>query len=244
MTTRDLTDIVGLSSLFYAFFREIFMADEKNVSVSRAKVSPVRKAVSAVLLLIVSIVGFIELRASLGHRMSGQALAARANDGEFTDLSLAEATGLLKMATEATVEKRTLDTVYRYEWYSLLRPLIGQQNPQITIVASNDEKPMALAFTTADEPAPVEVTDSQNSVSSPSPMPGGSDMMGPGGAMGSAPVESAGSRQRPEMEESDGSASPPASDSPAPAATPEATPPAETPSSEAPPADASASSGS
>lgn len=221
------------------------MADEKTASVSRAKVSPARNAASVVLLLIVGIIGFIELRAALGHMMSGKALAARAPDGEFTDLPLAEAVGLLKMAPAPVIENRGLDSMYRYEWYSVLRPFIGKQSPQITIVVSNDEKPMALAFTTADEePAPAPVPAAPGSASSPSPMPGG--MMAPGGGPGSGTGEGADGRKRPEMEESDESAVAPETDSvstPAapPAAATETPEPTATPAADAPAADPAAS---
>jgi hypothetical protein len=156
-----------------------------------------------VLLLIVGVICVIELRAGLGQMLSGKALAARSNDGEFTELSLDEAVGLLTMAPQATVETRHLDSIHRYEWYSVLRPLIGQQNPQVTIISSNEEKPMALAFTTADEePESAPVPASAGETSSPMADPGGmmGAGMGAGGGMRSAPNEDAG-RKRPEMEE-------------------------------------------
>ncbi len=179
------------------------MADKKTVSGSGAKVSPARTAASVVLLLIVGVICVIELRAGLGQMLSGKALAARSNDGEFTELSLDEAVGLLTMAPQATVETRHLDSIHRYEWYSVLRPLIGQQNPQVTIISSNEEKPMALAFTTADEePESAPVPASAGETSSPMAGPGGmmGAGMGPGGGMRSAPGDDAG-RKRPEMEE-------------------------------------------
>lgn len=220
------------------------MADKKTASVSRAKVSPARNAVSVVLLLIVAIIGAIELRAALGQMMSGKALAARAPDGEFTDLALDEAIGLLKMAPAPVIENRGIDSMYRYEWYSVLRPLIGKQSPQITIVVSNDEKPMALAFTTADEePVPAPAPGAESPASS-SPMPGG--MMGPGGGPGSGNSEGADGRPRPEMDESDESAAAPETDSastPAapPAAATEIPEPSATPAADAPAADPAAS---
>lgn len=217
------------------------MAEKKTVSVSRAKVSPARTAASVVLLLIVGIIGFIELRAGLGQMLSGKALAARAPDGEFTDLPLDEAVGLLKMAPAPVIENRGIDSMYRYEWYSVLRPLFRKQSPQITIIASNDEKPMALAFTTADEdPAPAAAPGAEDRTTAPSPMPGG--MMGSGGGPASGTGEGADGRQRPEMEESEEPAAAPGSDSastPAapPAAAAETPEPTATPAADAPTAD-------
>ena len=222
------------------------MADKKTVSGSGAKVSPARTAASVVLLLIVGVICVIELRAGLGQMLSGKALAARSNDGEFTELSLDEAVGLLTMAPQATVETRHLDSIHRYEWYSVLRPLIGQQNPQVTIISSNEEKPMALAFTTADEePEPAPVPASAGETSSPMAGPGGmmGAGMGPGGGMRSAPGEDAG-RKRPEMEEAAEPAEPtraaePASTEPASAEGP-STEPASTEAVSSPPAAADA----
>ena len=223
------------------------MADKKTVSGSGAKVSPARTAASVVLLLIVGVICVIELRAGLGQMLSGKALAARSNDGEFTELSLDEAVGLLTMAPQATVETRHLDSIHRYEWYSVLRPLIGQQNPQVTIISSNEEKPMALAFTTADEePESAPVPASAGETSSPMADPGGmmGAGMGPGGGMRIAPNEDAG-RKRPEMEESAEPAEPtraaePASTEPASAEGPSTEPASTEAVSSSPPAAADA----
>lgn len=223
------------------------MADKKTVSGSGAKVSPARTAASVVLLLIVGVICVIELRAGLGQMLSGKALAARSNDGEFTELSLDEAVGLLTMAPQATVETRHLDSIHRYEWYSVLRPLIGQQNPQVTIISSNEEKPMALAFTTADEePESAPVPASAGETSSPMADPGGmmGAGMGAGGGMRSAPNEDAG-RKRPEMEETAEPAEPtraaePASTEPASAEGPSTEPASTEAVSSSPPAAADA----
>lgn len=223
------------------------MADKKTVSGSGAKVSPARTAASVVLLLIVGVICVIELRAGLGQMLSGKALAARSNDGEFTVLSLDEAVGLLTMAPQATVETRHLDSIHRYEWYSVLRPLIGQQNPQVTIISSNEEKPMALAFTTADEePESAPVPASAGETSSPMADPGGmmGAGMGPGGGMRIAPNEDAG-RKRPEMEETAEPAEPtraaePASTEPASAEGPSTEPASTEAVSSSPPAAADA----
>ena len=128
------------------------MADEKPKLATGPKVSPARTVASLILLLIVGVICAIELRAGFGQMMSGKSLAAKSNEGEFTDLPLEEARGLLSLSPSERTEERGPDTYYHYEWYSLLRPLMGQQNPKLTIVASNGEKPMALAYFASDEP--------------------------------------------------------------------------------------------
>lgn len=213
------------------------MADEKPKSSTGPKVSPARTVASLILLLVVGVVCVIELRAGFGQMMSGKSLAAKSNDGEFTDLTLEDARGMMSMAPSETSENRGPDTYYHFEWYSLLRPLMGQTNPKLTIVATNEEKPMALAFFASDEtdsvaksaPSAEETTESGSEASGM--MSGG--MGGPGMGMGGGPG-SGGKNKRPPMEDE-----PASSESPAPLenSEPSETPAAETPVGETPAAD-------
>jgi hypothetical protein len=127
------------------------------------KVSKVRTIVSLVLLLVVGVVCVIELRAGVGHWMTTRALKAKCNDvGEFQNLSLEEAQSLIRFSTSVKQETTFADVTFRYGWYSLLRPLMGEENPGLTLVASGGEKAMALSFH----------TDSEQDPDSPSPVPG------------------------------------------------------------------------
>lgn len=216
------------------------MADEKPKSAPGPKVSPARTIASLILLLIVGVICAIELRAGFGQMMSGKSLAAKAKDGEFTDLSLEEARGLLSLAPKETKEDRGPDSYYHYEWYSLLRPLMGQQNPKLTIVATNEEKPMAMAFIATDEPDVVLSPDAKDSGAGAAPpgmiggMGGGMGMgmggMRPGGGPGGNGPDGngpgGGLSSRPPLEEQ-----PESSEAPAPA---ETSAPAEPPTGEAP----------
>lgn len=216
------------------------MADEKPKSVAGPKVSPARTVASLILLLVVGIVCAIELRAGFGQMMSGKSLAARSNEGEFTDLSLDDARGMMSLAPTETSENRGPDTYYHFEWYSLLRPLMGQTNPKLTIVATNEEKPIALAFfasseeDSADRPSSQTgaATESGAGAGGPGMMGGGMRGPGMGMGMGSGPGGGGGSNKRPPMEEE-----PASTDSPSPDAAPvpsENTTPSETPVSETP----------
>jgi hypothetical protein len=217
------------------------MADEKPKSATGPKVSPARTVASLILLLIVGVVCAIELRAGFGQMLSGKSLAAKSNDGEFTDLSLEDARGMMSLAPTETPENRGPDTYYHFEWYSLLRPLMGQTNPKLTIVATNEEKPMALAFFASDEVDSIaksvpSIDGSADSGVEASGMMGGS-MEGPGMGMGSGPDAGGAKSERPPMEDE-----PVSSDSPSPAedpapsenSTPSETPAAETPAGDAP----------
>lgn len=222
------------------------MADEKPKSATGPKVSPARTVASLILLLIVGVVCAIELRAGFGQMMSGKSLAARSNEGEFTDLSMEDARGMMSLGPKETSENRGPDTYYHFEWYSLLRPLMGQKNPKLTIVATNDEKPIALAFFASDEadsparPAPQtgNATVSGAGAGGPGMMGGG--MGGPGMGMGGGPGGGDGKNKRPPMEDE-----PAATDSPSPAEAPapsENSVPAEANASETPAANAPAPS--
>ena len=225
------------------------MADVKPKSATSPKVSPARTVASLILLLVVGVVCAIELRAGFGQMMSGKSLAAKSNDGEFTDLSLEEARGMMSLAPEETIENRGPDTYYHYEWYSFLRPLMGQTSPKLTIVATNEEKPMAMAFFASDEIDSIAKTapsidGTANSGVEASGMMGGGmggpGMGGPGMGMGGRTDTGGGKSERPPMEDE-----PVSSDSPSPAETPapaENNVPADAPASETPAGDAPAPS--
>lgn len=211
------------------------MAEEKKKAPAGPKVSPARRAVSAVLLLAVGSVCVIELRAGIGQMMSGKALAAKSNDGEFTDLTLEDARGMLSFAPKETVEERGPDRMHRFEWYSLLRPLMNQKHPNLSIIASTEEKSMALAFTTVDEEP--EPADTGIPAPPPSGGPESEGMMGGMGGMGRSPggmspggAEPGGDAgtKRPEMEDeaAPADAAPAGTEAAAPAETPAATEPA------------------
>ena len=210
------------------------MADAKPKSATGPKVSPARTVASLILLLIVGVICVIELRAGFGQMLSGKSLAAKSDDGEFKDLSLENARGMMALAPTETSETRGPDTYYYFEWYSLLRPLMGQKNPKLTIVATNGEKPMALAFFASDE------TDSINQ-SAPSMEEatssgaGGPGMMG-GPEMGSAPGGGGNSNRPPMEDEPASSDSSSSTEAPTPSenSTPSEKPAAETPVGDAP----------
>lgn len=224
------------------------MADEKPKSATGPKVSPARTVASLILLLIVGVICAIELRAGFGQRMSGNSLAAKSDDGEFKDLSLEDVRGMMSLAPTETSEIRGPDTYYHFEWYSLLRPLMGQTNPKLTIVATNDEKPMALAFFASDEadsaarsaPQTGEASESGAGAGGPGMMSGGMGGPGMGMGMGGGPGDGGGQNKRPPMEDEPASTdSPSPTEAPAPSenSTSSETPAADTPVGDAPAAE-------
>ncbi|MEY3176216.1 MAG: hypothetical protein RLZZ436_4130 [Planctomycetota bacterium] len=160
------------------------------------KVSPARTIVSLILLAVVGVVCLIEMRAGLGQYLSGkklkQALGSEDSAATQKTMKFAEAKALLSMGpTEEMVRETPYEKVYRYSWYSFLRPLIGEQNPQIFISASAGEEAIATGFFTSDDEQPGAGYVYQNppggaSGGSPPPLPlppmGGAG--GPGGPGG------------------------------------------------------------
>ena len=124
------------------------------------KVSPARTIVSLVVLLIVGTVCVIELRAGLGQYLTGKALTAKQKvdpqngAGVFEQLTMDDARSLVKMfPTESVHRDDENEIVYRYQWYSMLRGLIGEKNPEIYISSSKGEPQMAQTFFTDGEEA-------------------------------------------------------------------------------------------
>lgn len=111
------------------------------------KVSPTRTIVSLVLLGVVGVLCIIELRAGLGNYLTGQAFKKNSVEGGFTDKSLAQVEELVSFGPKKEVVEDSGEIVtYRYQWYSLLRGLIGERSPEIYVVASGKENPKALSY--------------------------------------------------------------------------------------------------
>jgi hypothetical protein len=162
------------------------------------KVSPARTIVSLVVLAVVGVICVIEMRAGLGQHLSGKALkqALGSEDSAATQktMKFVDAKALLSMGPKEEMFRETpYEKVYRYTWYSLLRPLIGEQNPQIFISVSTGEEALATGFYTSEDDQPgsdyVYQTPPNGGGSSPAPLPlpqaGGSGAPGgPGGPGG------------------------------------------------------------
>ena len=172
------------------------------------KVSPARTIVSLVVLLIVGSICVIELRAGLGLYLTGKALAthqgddaaAGSSDGENTNappkprlevkrITMQEARAMVKMfPTESVHRDSEAETVYRFQWFSLLRGLIGEKAPEIYISADKGDPPMYQTFFTDGDEA------GGNYVGPSSPDVGGGGLPpedfaagGPGGGMSGPP---------------------------------------------------------
>lgn len=150
------------------------------------KVSPVRTIVSLVLLAVVGVLCVIELRAGLGNYLTGQAFKKNSNEGGFTDMTMEKLDGLVSFGPKKEIAEDGGELVtYRYQWYSLLRGLIGERPPEIYVVASVGDSPKALSYYAlekGEEPPSTKQAPATSSGQAPSAP--GAGMGPPGGGMG------------------------------------------------------------
>ena len=130
------------------------MTEPVSTPTAKPGVSGIRKAVSGCLLLTALVVLAIELRALLGQANSANALAAVSTKGLFHNLTLSDAQNLLAFRPGATVIRdNEQEKVFHYRWISLLRPVMGQRQPELFLVSSATEPAYAIAFYTDPEDA-------------------------------------------------------------------------------------------
>jgi len=197
----------------YVLLASAFLSGEIPLSTARTvpkgpKVSPVRTIVSLVVLLIVGTVCVIELRAGLGLYLTGKALATHQGDDAASDpasdensnappkprlevkrITMQEARAMVKMfPTESVLRENEAETIYRYQWFSLLRGLIGEKAPEIFISADKGDPPMYQTFfTDGDEVGANYVGPSSPDVGGAGLPPEDFAAGGPGRGMGGPP---------------------------------------------------------
>ncbi len=132
-----------------SFFERLKVNSKAAETASPTGVSGTRKMVSMVLLAVALVVLAIELRASIGQANSVKALSAKSEEGIFDGLSLADAQSMLSLfPAESVIRETEHEKVFQYKWVSLLRPLMQQPQPQLFIVSSPSDPPVALTFFT------------------------------------------------------------------------------------------------
>ncbi len=113
------------------------MSDDVTAEKNVGGVSPARKKISALILCGLAIVLIIEVRAGMGHMLSGKMLQEKSPDGVFQTLTLEELEPMLSLAPARTTIRETDEEIeYRYAWFSLLRPLFSRPEAAYYIVAS------------------------------------------------------------------------------------------------------------
>jgi len=166
------------------------MSDELAGDPSGGGVSPQRKKISAAILILLLTVLAIELRAGLGHSMSGKALQAAAPEGVFEpdQVSQADVQGMLKLWPSETVLREGPDEIeYQYSWFSILRPLLSRPATNVYVSMLKGTPVTAIRFGT-EGPSDAELEAARNpivpSVEEMADDMGEMGMGGPGGPGG------------------------------------------------------------
>ncbi len=193
------------------------------------KVSGTRTIISLVFLVIVLVVCGIELRAGLGQFLTLRSFNKVSENNLFKNVPLAEAQGMVAaFPSKSDVQVGDFEDVHHYHWYSMLRPLMGEKNPELFISADHNTPPNAVSFYTSTEGEISLLPVDPNAPPASAPMstmppggPMGMDMSGPmgGGPPGGGRKGGKGSRPPLEDAAADPETKDPAADPAAPAKT-------------------------
>lgn len=127
------------------------MSDDLSAENSSG-VSPARKAVSAIVLVVLLFVLGIEIRAGLGQMWSAQTLEATAPGGAFPyqEFSYDSTQSLLSLFPSEEVQRESETEIeYKYSWYSLLRPLLNKpESVEYIVYSKSHEERWALFHST------------------------------------------------------------------------------------------------
>ncbi|MDG1896563.1 MAG: hypothetical protein P8J37_16795 [Fuerstiella sp.] len=125
------------------------MSGDLASETSSSGVSPLRKSVSALVLCVLAIVLVIELRAGLGHMLTGKMLQEKSPDGVFGELPLLEFEPLLIFSpSRGIVRENDTEVEYKYSWFSLLRPLLSRPEAAYYVVVSTDTSQSVRRYNT------------------------------------------------------------------------------------------------
>ncbi len=125
------------------------MSEDLPKETNASGVSPLRKKISAVVLCVLAIVLVVELRAGMGHMLSGKMLQEKSPDETFEKMGLSELEPMLSLAPARTVVRDGRDEVeYKYAWFSLMRPLLSRPEAAYYIVVNRSEPPNVRRYST------------------------------------------------------------------------------------------------
>ena len=176
------------------------------------KVSGTRTIVSLVFLVVVLVVCGIELRAGLGPFLTMRSFNKVSENNQFKDVSLADAQGMVAaFPSKSPVKVGEPEDVHHYYWYSLLRPLMVNKNPELFVWSDHSSPPKAASFSTTTEGEIAHTPIDPNAAPASPPFssmppggPRGMSMSPPGGAFpGGGPPGGGGDRKgsRPPLED-------------------------------------------
>lgn len=189
-------------------------ASTGNVS-NGPKVSGTRTLVSLVLLVVVLVVCVIELRAGLGHFLTLKAFNKKdvSENNLFKNVTFEVANGMIAaFPSKSAVKTGEFEDIHHYYWFSLLRPLMGEGNPEVFMTVDHSEPANAISFYTSTE-GELEAAPFDPNAPAPAPpmgtggmpgmpgMDGGRGAGGPGMGGGGGRRREGGGGGRPAMED-------------------------------------------
>ena len=170
------------------------------------KVSGTRTIVSLVFLGIVLIVCGIEVRAGLGQFLTLRSYNKVSENGLFKNFSFDEAQGMVAaFPSKSDVQVGEYEDVHHYNWYSLLRPLMGDKAPELYVSSDHSDPAAAVSFYTSMEGEIAHTPSVPGAPGAGGPMSGGpmTGGMGMGMGMGGPPGggRNGGKGNRPPLED-------------------------------------------
>ena len=149
------------------------------------KVSGTRTTVSLIFLAFVLVVCGIEVRAGLGQFLTLRAFNEVSENNQFKEVPFTKAHGMVAIfASKSDVQPGDLEDKHHYYWYSLLRPLMGKETPELFVWVDHSSPPIALSFSTSTEDEIVRAPVDPNAPPAMTGMPPGGMGMGMGGPPG------------------------------------------------------------
>lgn len=121
------------------------------------QVSKARKVISGIILLALLVVLGIEGRAGFGHSSSAKALQDIAPDGAFQQDTVTREQVEAMMVLSPNTEELDFDSgrgrvEYKYEWKSLIRPLMANMPATELYVSYSEEEPQYAMYYGTDAP--------------------------------------------------------------------------------------------
>ena len=174
------------------------MSNDLTDGVPSNGVSPLRKKISTAILCGLVVVLLVEVRAALGHSLSGAAMQSASTDGNFHTTLFSDVDAMMILAPSKTVVRESPDEIeYRFSWYSLLRPLVQKvrkcPETEFFVVATRNADPAYALIYNTDAPTAESIETSRRALESFSSPPqeneesaGGHDAPGGGGGGGFA----------------------------------------------------------
>lgn len=184
------------------------MSDDLAAVPEANGVSPLRKKISTVVLLVLLVVLLVEVRAGMGQSLSGKALQETSPDGVFEKKTpLASIESLMSLAPSKSVVLETKEEFeYRYSWFSVLRPILQRPEAAFYVTTTKLTDPLYAVRYNTEAPTAEAIAKAKASLDYVPPEDTAENQFGGGedaGGFGGPPEGDGGERKRPAFEDSE-----------------------------------------